>query len=125
MAALSGDRKGVYLWETGGSTGPAALFAGPLWLYEGQDSLNLPGNHALTKQWVSAYVDHYSDRPVFLVFPGDTIPADIQSQLTDFTLKPVQRQLKTVPVWQTSAANRPRTALAQPVDFTVYRVTRT
>ena len=125
MAALSGTQKGVYLWEMGGSTSPPALFAGPLWLYGGDDSLNLPSNHALTKQWVSAYVDHYSDRPVFLVFPGDKVPDDIQAQLTDFTLKPVQRQLKTVPVWQTSAGSRPRSALAQPVDFTVYRVTRT
>jgi hypothetical protein len=120
LAGLSGDRQGVYLWQRPlyCCAAPVSLFASPLWLVTGEQSVLLPARHSAVGGYVRSYVDHFPDQPVFLVYDHQDRPP----VLPGLRVTPVARYHGGLAHWLESAASRPAVAQRIPYDFTVFRV---
>lgn len=122
VAALAGDRPGIYLWAPAAACCRAAptLFAPTVWLVEGQDSALIPRRPDRVGAYVRAYVDAFPDRPVFLVYEGSAGPP----ALPGLAASPAGHFTGNLPHWVENTVSRPVGAERVPYDFTVYRVTR-
>jgi hypothetical protein len=120
VAELSGNQQGVYLWQRAAycCAAPQLLFASPLWLVEDEQSMLLPGSEAAVPAFVQAYVRHFPDRPVFLVYDRAGRPPP----LPGLAVTPVARFTGGLPHWLESSLTRPAVAQQIPYDFTVFRV---
>jgi hypothetical protein len=120
VAALSGDRTGVFLWApvTACCTQPSTLFAPTVWLIGDQDSVLVPSGPR-AGPYVQRYARAFPDRPLFLVYPaGTALP-----RLPGLTTVPAARFAGTLPRWEQSSDARPSHEEQIRYDFTVYRVT--
>jgi hypothetical protein len=122
LAALSGDQRGVYLWQPATSCCVSAqqLFAPTVWLIEDEDSALLPRAADKVAPYVQQYVATFPDRPVFVVYAAGTLPP----ALPGLSTTPAGRFAGTMPHWVESSLKRPSSAMQIPYDFTVYRVSR-
>jgi hypothetical protein len=122
LAALSGDQRGVYLWQpaTACCAAPETLFAPTVWLIENEDSALLPTAAGKVPAYVRSYVDTFPDRPIFLVYPAGAVPPALPALTTTVA----GRFAGTMPHWVESSVTRPSFAQQIPYDFTVYRVGR-
>jgi hypothetical protein len=120
IAALSGGRQGVYLWQGDQYCCAAAptLFAGPLWLEQDQLSVLIPATPAAVPGYVTAYVRHFAGQPVFLVYERGAPPP-----LPGLAVTVAREFSGTLPRWGESSITRPASAVTIPYHFTVYRVT--
>ncbi|MBI1757718.1 MAG: hypothetical protein HYR62_00585 [Actinobacteria bacterium] len=121
IAALAGDARGVFLWEPASycCAAPQSLLASPLWLVQDQLSVLLPGKQDAVPRYVSAYVAHFTDQPVFLVYEKGEPPA-----IPGIRATPVREFAGMLPRWDESSIYRPAHQITLPYHFTVYRVTR-
>jgi hypothetical protein len=118
VAALSGDRRGIYLWQQGACcTTSALLFAPSVWLIADEDSAMLPAA-ARVPAYVEAYAERFPDRALFVVYQGRARPPAMPGLATTVA----GRFAGTMPHWQESSISRPGIAEQVPYDFTVYRV---
>jgi hypothetical protein len=120
VAALSGDRTGVFLWAPVAAccTQPSTLFAPTVWLIGDQDSVLVPSGPR-AGPYVQRYARAFPDRPLFLVYPADTaLP-----RLPRLTTVPAARFAGTLSRWEQSSDARPSHEEQIRYDFTVYRVT--
>jgi hypothetical protein len=119
VAALGDGRQGVFLWQQPRSCcGSApALLAAPLSLEHDQVSTFLPvGDPAHVAEYVRAYLQHFRDQPVFLVYylqPAPALPGVTVTRVREFAGK--------LPRWMESSIQRPDRPLQIPYRFTVYR----
>ena len=121
LAALSGGQDGVWLWQQPSAccAAPTTLFAAPIWLTEGQDSVLLPKAQTAIPAYVKSYATAFAGRPLFLVFETKAqVPV-----LPGMERTVVARFAGTLPHWEESSTTRPDKELQVPYDFTVYRVT--
>jgi hypothetical protein len=126
IAALAGDRSGVFLWELDQAccAGPTRLFATPLWLQHGQLSALLPSDAWMAQdpsaraRLVERYVERFEGRPVFVVADAGELPAGIDPA----SVTPVLDLRTTLPVWEESDEERPDEAREVPVAVSVWRV---
>jgi hypothetical protein len=119
VSALSGDRRGVYLWQKGGCcSSPSLLWSGPVWLAHDELSVLLPPEPAAIPDYVRQYREAFSGDPVFVVWNGATLPPE----LTGLGLEKVARITGEMPFWEEDELERPDEARAVRYDFTVYRV---
>jgi hypothetical protein len=120
LAGLSGGQQGVYLWQRPGycCAAPVSLFASPLWLVTDELSVLLPPGPAAVPGYVRSYLDHFPDRPVFLVYDHPARPP----ALPGLSVTPVARYHGGLAHWLESAASRPAVAQQIRYDFTVFRV---
>jgi hypothetical protein len=116
VAALSGDRRGVYLWQRAPycCAAPTALWATPVWLERGELSVLLPLDRAEQQNYIQAYQRTFPESPVFVVWTGAEPP-----RLSDLT--PVAHFAGTLPFWEESDVKRPSKPRPIPYEFTVYR----
>jgi hypothetical protein len=118
IARLSGDRRGVYLWERGPCCADAhQLFATPVWLERDELSVLLPP----VPEWpayVAAYRAAFPGDPLFVVLDGPGVPA----VLAPLGLTEVGHLTGTLPFWEESNDHRPDHARRIPYDITVLRV---
>jgi hypothetical protein len=120
VAALGNGQQGVFLWQGDQYCCAAAptLFAGPLWLEQGQVSVLIPKSATALPAYVKAYLDHFQGQPVFLIYEKGEPPA-----MPGLTVTKAREFLGTLPRWGESSIARPATAIQIPYHFTVYRVT--
>ena len=118
IAALSGDQRGVFLWEDSNycCDAPWQLFGGPLLATMGQSSALLPKSGAA----LAKYVDYVkaSGRPVFYVADQDSRPPPVAGVASRKVLM-LQGQL---PHWQETWVSRPKKAIHYPYRVTIYRL---
>ncbi|HVD29121.1 MAG TPA: hypothetical protein VNC79_11590, partial [Mycobacteriales bacterium] len=119
VSALSGDQRGVYLWQPGACcTSPQMLFAPTVWLVGDEDSALLPRAADKLPAYVRRYVATFPDRPVFVVYQAGSVPP----AMPGLTTTPAGRFAGTMPHWLESSQSRPDRAHQIGYDFTVYRV---
>jgi hypothetical protein len=120
VAALSGDRRGIYLWAPAATccTAAVTLFGPTVWLLEDEDSALLPRPPAQVGAYVRAYAQRFPDRPLFLVYEtGARLPA-----LPGLTATAAGRFDGAMPHWDESSISRPAGKSLVPYDFTAYQV---
>jgi hypothetical protein len=120
IADLSGGKQGVYLWQPASycCAAPQTLFASPVWLVDNEQSMLLPGKPADVPAFVQAYLRHFPDQPVFLVYDRTAHPPALPGVL----VTRAARFAGTLPHWVESSISRPTSAIEVPYDFSVYRV---
>jgi hypothetical protein len=122
ISALSGDARGIYLWEPitdqGCCAGPTQLLATPVWLARGELSALLPLDKANRAAIIALYAKHFPDDPVFVVGDTPEVPAGIDPS----TLQPVLSEKVELPMWDESDTSRPAHAHQVPVSVSVWRV---
>jgi hypothetical protein len=123
IAAVAGDRRGVFLWE--GSTyccdAPYQLFGGPLFATVGQSSALMPSDATKASTSVAKYVEYFkaSGRPVFYV-ADRTHPVPAAPGVTSTK---VLQLAGALPHWEETYISRPKKSKDYPYDMTVYRLT--
>lgn len=118
VSALSGDERGVYLWQKGGCcSSPSLLWSGPVWLAHDELSVLLPPEPAAIPDYVRQYRAAFTE-PVFVVWNG----ADLPPELASLGLTPLERLTGEMPFWEEAELERPDEARTVRYDFTVYRV---
>jgi hypothetical protein len=117
IAALSGDARGVYLWQPPPfcCAAPTSLWATPVWLERGELSVLLPLDAATQQDYLAAYRKAFPNDPLFVVWTGTAPPP-----LTGLT--PVAHLAGTLPFWEESDIKRPSKTRPIRYDLTVYRV---
>jgi hypothetical protein len=121
VAALSGEQRGVFLWQRGPCCAASYhLFGSTTWMLGEVDSGVLPGDPV---NW-GGYLDHVAaaapDQPLYAVLLAGTPPPDG----TDLTFTMTQRFTGSLPVWEESNKFRPSHAQTYKYDFVVYEVSR-
>jgi hypothetical protein len=122
IAALAGDKRGVFLWEKSKycCDAPYQLFGGPLFTIADQSSALMPSDSAKASASVAKYVEYFkaSGRPVFYVADRDhPVPA-----APGVTSSKVLQLAGALPHWQETFISRPKKAKDYPYDVTVYRL---
>jgi hypothetical protein len=117
---LSGNQQGVYLWQPAAycCAAPQTLFASPLWLVDDQESMLLPNSPAQVPAFVDAYLRHFPNQPVFLVYDRTAHPPALPGVLVTVA----GRFAGTLPHWVENPISRPASSVNVPYDFTVFRV---
>ena len=126
IAELSGDERGVYLWEfdQGCCAGPTRLFATPVWLQHGELSALLPSDANLAidgdarRTVIDSYVERFDDSPVFIVARNGMLPEGIDPARAEL----VDRIQLDLPMWEENDLERPDEVRQIPVDIAVWRV---
>jgi hypothetical protein len=120
LAALSGDRQGIYLWAPAATccTAAVTLFGPTIWMLEGEDSALLPRPPAQVGAYVRAYVRQFPDRPIFLMYETTARPAP----LPGLSSTVAGRFRGSMPHWDESSITRPAGSSLVPYDFTAYQV---
>ena len=128
IAELSGDRDGVYLWETdqGCCASVTQLLAVPVWLQHGGLSALLWSRAAMETglsrdEQIARYAEEFPDRPLFVVGDNGELPDGIDPA----TVQPVLDRRTTLPMWEESDEERPDEAREVPVHVSVWRVVGT
>lgn len=128
IAELSGDRDGVYLWETdqGCCASVTQLLAVPVWLQHGGLSALLWSRAAMDTglsrdEQIARYAEQFPDRPLFVVGDNGELPEGIDPS----TVEPVLDRRTTLPIWEESDDERPDEARDVPVHVSVWRVVGT
>jgi len=117
LSRLSGDRRGVYLWQRVACCNkPTQLWATPVWLERGELSVLLPGEENRRRQYVAAYRAAFPDDPVFVVWESATPLTGIPD------LVEVDHLTGRLPFWEESDIARPDEDEGVTYDFRVYRV---
>lgn len=117
LSALSGERRGVYLWQRLGCCGThTQLWATPVWLEFGELSVVLPNEEQRRRDYVAAYKAAFPNDPVFVVWAGAERPPGLDG------LTEVDHLTGSLPFWEESDIERPSKARPVPYDFRVYRV---
>jgi hypothetical protein len=120
IAALSGDQRGVFLWQHSNycCDAPWQLFGGPLLATTGQSSALLPASGAPSA--VTKYVDHFkaSGRPVFYIADQDGPPPP----LAGIGSRKVLMLQGKLPHWEETWVSRPKKAIQYPYRVTIYRL---
>jgi hypothetical protein len=123
IAALAGDRRGVFLWErsTYCCDAPYQLFGGPLFATVGQSSALMPADATKASTSVAKYVEYFkaSGRPVFYV-ADRTHPVPAAPGVTSTK---VLQLAGALPHWEETFISRPKKSKDYPYDVTVYRLT--
>jgi hypothetical protein len=121
VAAVSGNERGVFLWQKGPCCGAAhMLFGSPTWMLGHVDSAVLPTKPANWGGYLDSILKAAPTQPLFAVLNADTPPPDG----TDLTFTSVQRFIGSIPVWEESNIVRPSHPQTFRFDFVVYRVSR-
>jgi hypothetical protein len=126
VAALSGDRQGVYLWEydQGCCTNTSRLLATPVWLHHQQVSALLPSDASMAvdgnarRTVIERYTERFAGQPVFVVTDSPELPEGIDPD----TVEPVLQVSTTLPMWEESDEQRPDAAREVPLDVSVWHV---
>lgn len=126
IAALSGSRQGVYLWEynQGCCANTTRLFATPLWLEHGEVSTLLPSDAAyqmnpdVRENLVERMTERFSGQPVFIVADAPELPAGIDPA----QVRPVDRFAVKLPMWEESDVSRPNKVNQIDVQVSVWQV---
>jgi hypothetical protein len=121
IAATSGDRRGVFLWESGPCClSPALLFGSPTWIFGNVDSALLPRERDEWPEFVEQVMAVAGDQPVYLVVDGRAeAPDDMPAPLT---LSLAKRINGGIPVWEERLDLRPQIAFLSPYDLAMYEV---
>lgn len=124
IAALSGDKDGIYLWQRAPycCAAPTSLFATPVWLERDKQSVLLPSDDSTVASYVEQYVTAFPGRPIFIVWtptakdpgPERVIPATVLTQVDDIK--------GTLPMWEESDNERPHFSRDIPYRMKIYRV---
>lgn len=127
IAALSGDKQGIYLWQRAPycCAAPTSLFATPVWLERDQLSVLLPSDPTTVARYVEQYVTAFPGRPVFVVWTPtrkDPTPAHV---IPMSAIEQVDSIKGALPMWQESDDERPHFAREIPFQMLVYRVSGT
>ena len=116
LSALSGDARGVYLWQRVGCCNkPTSLWATPVWLERGELSVLLPGDLHRVAPYVASYRRAFPSDPMFVVWEGPAPPPAPG-------LVEVDHLVGTLPFWEESDIARPDENEGVTYDFRVYRV---
>ena len=119
LSALSGDRRGVYLWQRGPCcAAPSMLWSGPLWLQRGELSVLLPREPAEVPAYVAAYRAAFPGDPVYVVWESVPLPPEVAA----LDVRRVERFQGSMPFWLEEELRRPDRAKRVGYDFTVYEV---
>lgn len=116
VAAQSGERQGVYLWQYPGTVAP--LFAGATALAHGELSALLPPEEGARAAYVRSYVRGFAGQPVYVVWPGARRPPGLDL----VSLIPVAHVLAESETWQARNDRVPRGSDVVHLDFTVWHV---
>ena len=115
LSRLSGDARGVYLWQRVGCCNkPTSLWGTPVWLERGELSVLLPGELERLPPYVAAYRRAFPGDPMFVVWEGPAPPIR--------GLVEVDHLVGTLPFWEESDIARPDENEGLTYDFRVYRV---
>jgi len=122
LAALSGDTRGVFLWQRSGAccSAPYQLFGGAMMTIVDQSSALLPGQ-AQEARVLRVYVDHFkgSGRAIFYVANGRVAPVPVAG----IAATKVRELVGALPHWAETYVSRPNTTRDYRYDITVYRLT--
>ncbi len=120
IAALAGDRRGVYLWQPcdGCTPEPGLLFAAAVWLERDQLSALVPREAGKRAAYVDSFRRAFPGQPLFVVWRGGNRPEGLAA----VPLRRVRSWHTSLPVWRESDTERPASAIRLGVDFTVWRV---
>lgn len=123
LSALSGDRKGVYLFQKSGAccSAPYQLFGGPMMTIVDESSALLPKSGSPTEAGVvKQYVDEFKagDRPVFYVANGTNPPPTVPG----VTATKVRELVGSLPHWEETYVSRPKKSGSYNYSLTVYRL---
>jgi hypothetical protein len=123
IAALSGEQRGVFLWQRSNycCDAPWQLFGGPLLATMGESSILLPTSNA--RSAVADYVAYFkgSGRPVFYVADKKAPPPP----LPGVTSGEVLALQGVLPHWEETSTSRPKKRHDYPYQVTVYRLAAT
>ena len=116
LSALSGEHRGVYLWQRPACCGTATdYWATPVWLERGELSVLLPDDEQRIADYVFAYRAAFPADPMFVVWQGETLPP-----VPGVTQ--VEQLVGTMPFWEESDVARPDESTPVTYNFRVYRV---
>ena len=126
IAELSGDRRGVYLWEfdQGCCSNTTRLLATPVWLHHGQLSVLLPSDASMAVDGnaratvIDRYAERFEGDPIYIVTDDPGLPAGIDPA----TVEPVLARRTTLPMWEESNTERPDEPTDVPLDVFVWHV---
>jgi hypothetical protein len=120
VAALSGDKRGVYLWQRGPfcCSAPTTLWASTVWMERGELSVLLPREPVEIPPYVLEYRKAFPNDPLFVVWHGPDYPPGLES----LHLQPVLHPVGSMPFWQESEFQRPHYERRINYNFVVYRV---
>lgn len=124
LSDLSGDARGVYLWEKQNCClGSTMLFATPLWLQHGELSALLQAQEylaedpLLNEKMIAAYRKEFAGSPIFVVaasaLPDGVDPAGVRV---------VDRLSTALPMWEELDTARPDEPRDVAVQLVVWRV---
>jgi hypothetical protein len=120
IAALSGDQRGVFLWQRSQycCDAPWQLFGGPLLATLDQSSALMPASGVPSA--VTQYVNYFkaSGRPVFYVADKDGRPPPVSGVASRAVLT-LQGRL---PHWEETSVSRPKKESSYPYRITIYRL---
>lgn len=120
IAAVAGQRQGVFLWQRPSHPLlPADMFGAAVWMERGQISAMLPDVDS--PAYVRSFIKGFPGQPVFLVWSGADPPAGYRS----LGLHRVLRIDSSMPMWNESDTQRPAAAHTIPVDLSVWLVAGT
>jgi hypothetical protein len=123
IAALSGEQRGVFLWQRSDDCcdAPWQLFGGPLLATMGESSILLPNSNE--RSAVAGYMAYFkgSGRPVFYVADKKAPPPS----LPGVTSGEVLALRGVLPHWEETFTSRPKTRHNYPYQVTVYRLAAT
>jgi 4-amino-4-deoxy-L-arabinose transferase-like glycosyltransferase len=116
IADTAGDEQGLFLFPPGRGLYTANRNApGAVWFIFGQDAARIPADYDVST--VEEYQRAFPDRPVFLVTPGEELPADL----------PADRFTKAsavtgdLVIWEETREHRPDEQVVIPTGVTVWR----
>jgi hypothetical protein len=116
LSRLSGDARGVYLWQRPACCGTATDFwATPVWLQRGELSVLLPNEPERIGRYVASYRAAFATDPVFVVWSGPGAPP-VEGAVE------VDHLSGRMPFWEESDIARPDEDVGATYDFRVYRV---
>jgi hypothetical protein len=120
IAALSGNQRGVYLWQRSQycCNAPWELFGGPLLASMGQSSALMPASGAPSA--LIRYVNHFeaSGRPVFYIADKDGQPPSVRGIASEKVLT-LQGRL---PHWEETWVSRPKKDTGYRYRISVFRL---
>lgn len=120
IAAVSGDEQGVFLFPPDENIYSINRNApGSVWLIFDQIAARIPQDFDVSD--VEAYQDAFPGKPVFLVTPGQSLPA----QLAADRFTQAGHVADDLVVWEETRDRRPAEAVRMPMGVTIWRLATT